>query len=110
VATPTVEGLVHTDGARHGVSVELDLDPDLPPTPGDTIQLQQVVMNLMLNAFAAMDPPGGARRERRLLVRTSASADGSTMEAHFHDTGPGIAPDVIDRLFDPFVTTKPDCL
>ena len=65
-------------------------------------------MNLMLNAFAAMDQSG--RETRRLLVRTRLSADGSCVEAEFQDTGVGIGPDVIDRLFEPFVTTKPDGL
>ena len=71
----SVERLVRSDGVRHGVTVELDLAPDLPPTTGDAIQLQQVVMNLMLNAFAAMDQPG--RRTRRLVVRTRAAAGGT---------------------------------
>jgi len=104
----TVERLVRSDGARHHVAVELDLAPALPPTPGDLIQLQQVVMNLMLNAFAAMDQPD--RRKRRLLVRTRESADGSRVEAEFEDSGPGIAADVMDRLFEPFVTTKAEGL
>ena len=65
-------------------------------------------MNLMLNAFAAMDRP--ELPTRRLLVRTRAAADGSRVEAEFEDSGAGIAADVIDRLFEPFVTTKPDGL
>jgi C4-dicarboxylate-specific signal transduction histidine kinase len=102
----TVGRLVRGDASRHGVTVELDLAPDLPPTPGDPIQLQQVVMNLMLNAFVAMSRPRAPTR--RLVVRTRA-ADGS-LEARFEDSGAGIDPAVIDRLFEPFVTTKPDGL
>jgi signal transduction histidine kinase len=108
----TVERLIRSDAVRHQVRVELDLAPDLPPTNGDAIQLQQVVMNLMLNAFAAMDQP--ERPQRRLLVRTRATAaavaDGSHVEAEFEDNGVGIGADVIDRLFEPFVTTKTDGL
>src|SRR5688572_4619039 len=63
----TVERLVRGDGARHHVTVELDLAVGLPLPTGDPIQLQQVVMNLMLNAFAAMDQPDV--KERRLIVR-----------------------------------------
>jgi two-component system sensor kinase FixL len=106
-AIRTVDRLVRSERHRHHVAVELDLEPDLPPTTGDPIQLQQVVMNLMLNAFAAMDQPG--RRGRRLLVRTRA-ADGNHVKAEFEDNGTGIAADMIDRLFQPFVTTKPDGL
>ena len=65
-------------------------------------------MNLILNAFAAMDQP--ERLERRLLLRTRSAADGSHLQAEFEDSGPGIAADVIDRLFEAFVTTKPDGL
>jgi C4-dicarboxylate-specific signal transduction histidine kinase len=105
----TVERLVRGERLRHRVTVELDLAPGLAPTTGDPIQLQQVVMNLMLNAFAAMDHPG--RSTRRLLVRTDMTAeDEAQVQAEFHDSGVGIAPDVADRLFEPFVTTKPDGL
>ena len=100
--------LTGADGARHRVTVDLDMAPDLPPTPGDPIQLQQVVMNLMLNAFTAMGQP--ALRTRRLLVRTRVASDGEQVEAEFEDSGTGIAAEVIDRLFEPFVTTKPDGL
>ena len=103
----TVDRLVRGERLRHQVTVELDLAPDLPPTTGDPIQLQQVVMNLMLNAFAAMDQPG--RRMRRLVVRTGRGGR-VAVEAEFEDSGTGIAADVIDRLFEPFVTTKPDGL
>jgi signal transduction histidine kinase len=103
----TVERLVRGERLRHQVMVELDLSQDLPPASGDNIQLQQVVMNLMLNAFVAMNRPG--RAERRLLVRTRA-ADGAHVKAEFEDNGVGIAADMMDRLFEPFVTTKPDGL
>ena len=104
----TVDRLVRGERLRQQVTVELDLDPDLPPTSGHQVQLQQVAMNLMLNAFAAMDQP---QRAQRLLVRTrSQSADGADLEAEFEDNGTGIPADMIDRLFEPFVTTKPDGL
>jgi signal transduction histidine kinase len=101
----TVERLVRGDGIRHRVTVDLDLDPDLPPTAGDPVQLQQVVMNLMLNAFAAMDQPE-LRRRRSLVVRTRALAGGSRVGAEFEDAGVGIGAHVLERLFEPFVTTK----
>ena len=104
----TVERIARGEALQHLVTVDLDLAPDLPPTMGDAVELQQVVMNLMLNAFAAMDQP--ERRNRQLRVRTRASADGSQVQAEFEDTGGGIAVDVIDRIFEPFVSTKPDGL
>src|ERR1700744_90976 len=83
----TVERLIRGERMRHQVTVDLDLAADLPPTKGDMIQLQQVVMNLMLNAFAAMDHPD--RTLRRLIVRTRA--DVSDVMAEFEDSGVGIA-------------------
>ena len=65
-------------------------------------------MNLMLNAFAAMGHPG--RPDRRLRVRTFTAPDGGQVVAEFEDSGTGIAAAVIHRLFEPFVTTKPDGL
>jgi two-component system sensor kinase FixL len=104
----STERLLWADGMRHRVTVEMDLAPDAPSVAGDAIQLQQVVMNLMLNAFAAMAEPG--LRTRRLLVRTYAAADGAKVRAEFEDSGTGIAAEMIDRLFEPFVTTKSDGL
>ena len=104
----TVERIVRADAVRHRVTVVLDLGPDVPPTPGDAVQLQQVVLNVMLNAFAAMDQP--QRPKRRLVVRTRAAVDGSHVEAEFEDSGAGIAADVMGQLFEPFVTTKRDGL
>jgi C4-dicarboxylate-specific signal transduction histidine kinase len=104
----TVERLVRGERLRQAVTVELDLVPDLPPAAGDAIQLQQVAMNLMLNAFAAMGQPGPL--ERRLIVRTRLARDASNVEAVFEDSGVGIPPEMIDRIFEPFVSTKPNGL
>ena len=89
-------------GARErGVTVRLQV-PQLPPVLVDQIQVQQVLVNLMRNAVEAME--GCPRRE--LTVRAEATPDGMAA-IHVVDTGPGIAPKVRDRLFQPFVTTKP---
>jgi PAS domain S-box-containing protein len=103
-----VERILHSDVIAHRVKVKLDLSPDLFPVKGDNIQLQQVLLNLMLNAFSAMNAPelNGARR---LSVRTS-SADGSSVIVEVQDSGTGIAPDKLELIFDPFITTKPDGL
>ena len=65
----TVERIAHGDANLHSVTVHLDLSPDVRPVKGDSVQLQQVMLNLMLNAFSAMSGTGldGARR---LVVRT----------------------------------------
>jgi two-component system sensor kinase FixL len=88
------------------VAIVLDLDEPLPPVHCDRIQIQQVLLNLIVNAFAAMRDTG--QRERRLIVRTRAETDGVTLSVH--DTGTGIAPQHLARLFDQFFTTKPDGL
>jgi C4-dicarboxylate-specific signal transduction histidine kinase len=107
-AIRAVERIVRADAVRHRVTVDLDLAPDRPPALGDPIQLQQVAMNLMLNAFAAMDHP--TVPNRRLVVRTRVAPDGAQVSAEFEDSGVGIAAEMMNRLFEPFVTTKPDGL
>ena len=88
-------------GARQlGVRVSLELDPDLPPVLVDPVQIQQVILNLVRNAVEAME----AVQRRELTIATRAI--GAEIEASVADTGPGIAPELADRLFQPFVTTK----
>jgi signal transduction histidine kinase len=104
----TVERIVHMDAILHGVAVDLDLSPGVVPVKGDSVQLQQVMLNLMLNAFTAMSEPqlNGARR---LIVRTTLN-DGSNVLVEVRDSGIGIAPDKLESIFDPFITTKRDGL
>jgi|KBSMisStaDraftv2_1062788.scaffolds.fasta_scaffold04075_9 two-component system, LuxR family, sensor kinase FixL len=103
-----VERIAHGDANRHKVTVDLDLSSDVRPVKGDSVQLQQVVLNLMLNAFSAM---GGTRLNgaRRLVVRTKA-IDQSSVLVEVQDSGPGIAAEQLESVFDPFVTSKPDGL
>jgi two-component system sensor kinase FixL len=86
--------------AEAKISVRLALAPDLPPVLADKIQLQQVLINLIRNAVEAMQ--NATRRE--LVVATSAEE--GTVEITVSDTGPGLSPDILNRLFQPFVTTK----
>jgi hypothetical protein len=83
---------------KSGIQVKTDLDPGLRPVRGNAGQLQQVFLNLFLNARDAMSA-GGA-----LEVRTWA--DGSGARAEVADTGVGIAPEHLHRIYDPFFTTK----
>lgn len=98
-----VQGLLHSNIRSAGVEVVLELARDLPPILGDTIQLEQVLVNLMRNAIEAME--GVAPRRRRLTVRTAArSRDSVTVIVS--DTGPGMDEKTMARVFDPFFTTK----
>jgi two-component system, LuxR family, sensor kinase FixL len=90
-------------GAKdYGVRVKFEFDEVLPPVLADRIQIQQVVLNLMRNAIEAMQ--SGERRE--LVLSTRRGEDGMALAA-VADTGPGLDPEVAARLFQPFVTTKP---
>jgi signal transduction histidine kinase len=92
---------------RNEVSVQADLDPTLPPALGDRVQLQQVLLNLIVNAIEAMAPV--ADRPRVLAIRTERTETGEVAVA-IEDSGPGLDPATAARAFDPFFTTKPDGL
>lgn len=88
-------------GREVGITTRYDLNPSIPPVLVDRVQIQQVLVNLFRNAIDAMlDAP---RRELSISARPIAD---SMIEIDVADTGPGIAADVADRLFQPFVTTK----
>ncbi|ALG69598.1 histidine kinase [Azospirillum thiophilum] len=95
-------GLTGGDAARLGVRVELDAPADLPPVTGDRILLQQVVLNLMRNGIEAMARTPRAHRRLTVTVR---AGDGVLL-TEIRDHGCGIAPDIAERLFSPFFTTK----
>jgi C4-dicarboxylate-specific signal transduction histidine kinase len=79
-----------------------DLHGDLPDVLGDPVQLQQVIVNLVLNALQAM----GAKAGSRLVLRTDSEANSVILTVA--DNGPGIQPKNLERLFGSFFTTKPD--
>jgi PAS domain S-box-containing protein len=90
--------------AENGVSVQTRLPAGLTPVEGDRVQLQQVILNLVLNAAEAMSMvDGGARR---LLISTEQEGANGVLVA-VRDSGPGIDPELIERVFDAFYTTKP---
>ena len=86
-----------------GISFSLDLTSELPQIVGDRTQLQQVVVNLAINAAQAMTQSGRGRRS--ILVQTMLS-DPETVCCTIEDSGPGIDPEHLPRLFDSFFTTK----
>jgi two-component system, LuxR family, sensor kinase FixL len=90
-------------GARQrGVRTSLELDHALPLVLVDHVQIQQVVLNLVRNAIEAMEE----MELRELVVTTRTVSDQEMAEVIVADSGPGIAPELADRLFQPFVTTK----
>ena len=89
------------------IEVELVLDPGLPQTLADAAQLQQVVLNLILNAEQAIVLARGEEASiGRILIRTRRLA-GDRLAMEVSDNGPGIPPEIVARIFDPFFTTKP---
>jgi two-component system, LuxR family, sensor kinase FixL len=103
-----VERIAHGDANLHKVSVHLELSPHVRTVRGDSVQLQQVILNLMLNGFSAMSG-AGPDGPRRLVVRTT-SIDRSNLLIEVQDSGTGIAGDKLESIFEPFVTSKPEGL
>ncbi len=88
---------------KNRVSVRSRLAAGLTSVWGDRVQLQQVVLNLVLNAIEAMGSV--EERERTLVIRTEQTQPGGILIA-VHDSGAGIDPEHLQRVFDPFYTTK----
>jgi two-component system sensor kinase FixL len=95
-------GLALIGAKERGVKVQIGMDPDLPQVSVDRVQIQQVLLNLIRNALEAMD--NCAARELTL----AASAHTDHVLVTVTDTGHGIPPEIEARLFQPFVTTKPE--
>ena len=96
--------LLHSEFVFREVELELGFDPRLPAILGNEVELQQVVLNLVTNAVEAM-----AAREpgaRRLRIRTARVSTGG-VQVSVRDSGPGLPEDQLQRLFEPFYTTKP---
>jgi PAS domain S-box-containing protein len=94
--------LVHSDAVLHNVRVSCDFAARLPEVRGDKIQLQQVLLNLLLNAFDAMKDCSVEDREVSLRVEGGAGM----VEVSVSDHGPGLTSDRLDKIFQPFFTTK----
>jgi PAS domain S-box-containing protein len=99
-----VIALTRGEVLKNDVSVQTQLAEDLPPIQGDRVQLQQVILNLIINAVEAMRCVSEGARE--LLIRTGKDASGGVLVV-VQDSGPGVSPESFDRLFDAFYTTKP---
>jgi two-component system, LuxR family, sensor kinase FixL len=99
--------LVHSDAIVRGTRVTLDIDGALPPVRGDKVQLQQVILNLLLNAFDAMNnvPPLD-----RVVSVTLRPENNDMVCIAVRDRGHGLTSDKLDKIFKPFFTSKPQGL
>jgi PAS domain S-box-containing protein len=95
--------LTRSEAANNNVSVRTQLAEGLPRVQGDRVQLQQVLLNLIINAIEAMRDVG--EEEREMLISTRNEPDGVSVEVR--DSGPGFAPAALERVFEAFYTTKP---
>jgi PAS domain S-box-containing protein len=97
-----VTTLLRHEFTRSRVSLRTELASDLPRVPGDPVQLQQVFINLIMNAIEATSSSTNGRRE--ILIRSAKNPDGVLVQVQ--DSGPGIEPGLANRIFEPFFTTK----
>lgn len=104
-ATREVLALSWSEIQRNQIAVRASLADDLPPVAGDRVQLQQVILNLLLNASEAMSGIDG--RPRQMLVKTERE-EGDRVRLTVEDSGPGFDPQDLERLFEAFYTTKSD--
>ena len=99
--------VTHDELVMNGVSVQMKLAKDLPLIRGDQVQLQQVMLNLIINAIEAMSPHAAGARD--LLIRTAKTKSGGALVT-VRDSGPGVDPANLERIFDAFFSTKADGL
>jgi PAS domain S-box-containing protein len=99
-----VTALAKNEIANNHISVQTQLAETLPAIQGDRVQLQQVILNLLINAIEAMS--GMSEGPRELLISTAETDPGGVLVA-VGDLGPGLAPESVDRLFESFYSTKP---
>ena len=99
--------ITQSEAMKNGVSVRTELVEGLPRVQGDRVELQQVILNLILNAVEAMSEMSEGSRE--LLITTGKTESGEVLVA-VRDSGPGLAPAALEHLFKAFHTTKPNGL
>jgi PAS domain S-box-containing protein len=95
---------IRGDSVLEGLSIETELAREIPAVPGDTVQLKQVLLNLMLNALDAMNK--AKPDSRRLVIKTEKDENGE-VKVSVRDFGAGIDENHLKKLFEPFHTTKP---
>jgi signal transduction histidine kinase len=100
-----VIALAQAEMRRNRIQLQIRLGDDLPHIAGDRVQLQQVATNLIVNAVEAMSDVSEGPRE---LTIVSGAGNSNDVFVEVRDTGPGLDPANLDRLFQSFYTTKPD--
>src|SRR5262245_36366679 len=95
--------LTRGEVVKIGASIQTQLAEPLPFFRGDRVQIQQVLVNLIVNAIQAMSGDGNGRRELQISTETDEAGG---VRVGVRDTGPGMAPESLPRLFEPFYTTK----
>jgi two-component system sensor histidine kinase HydH len=92
--------LIRTEATENQIALRLELAPDLKPITGDSDRLQQVLMNVFINAMQAMEEGG------ELAISLNNQEEAGLVELKVHDTGPGIEPELLSQVFYPYFTTK----
>jgi two-component system sensor kinase FixL len=102
-----LDPLLHKDATERGIELTVDVEAELPPVEGDPIQLQQVLLNLVLNALDAVEQ---ADREDGAVRIAAAGESGGSVEVVVSDNGVGLGEGDEERVFEAFVTSKVDGL
>jgi two-component system sensor kinase FixL len=104
-AIEAIRDLILADVRVHRARVQFELDATLPSVSIDAVQIQHVILNMVRNGLEAPAEPAAPTRE--LTIRTGLASDGD-VEITVLDNGPGLSPQALERLFDPFFSTKPE--
>ncbi|HET9385775.1 MAG TPA: ATP-binding protein, partial [Gemmatimonadales bacterium] len=100
--------LVHGDCLLRRITLVLDLEAPLPPVRCDRVQIEQILLNLIVNGFEAMQDTVAV--DRRMIIRSRADAAEKRCVISVRDAGTGIGPESSERLFEQFFSTKPEGL
>ena len=97
-----VVAMVRHDCKRRSISLECDITDDVPEVSGEKTRIEQVLLNLLLNAMDALKEVGRDKRQIRLAVTTTVN---DMVDISVTDSGPGIRSDIMDRIFESFFST-----
>ncbi|MBI4495715.1 MAG: GAF domain-containing protein [Deltaproteobacteria bacterium] len=103
-----IEFLIATEARKRNISLHKRYAHNLPPVRVDAEQIKQVLLNVLLNAIHAITGPGQIWIETRLVHVTEEDGLGRYMQIEVRDTGEGIPPENLERVFDPFFSTRPE--